>query len=305
MPRRPRAGPRPRARRDRRRARPRRARNCSSAVCRAASERTSDSWVWAAWSSARKTSSLLTRPDLEPRLGGGLQALAALEALARDPHELPLRDHAVEGRRHLHGQPLPRQLELPLLAHAGRAGCCAGRSRSRWARSREEGLGQDEAQVARVRQLGHRQVAVAQGHEGAHRAARPGQPLGGVHEDARVVGVHEVAGREARVPERARGRLADLRPRRPRPRSSGGRSWPRARGRRRPRGRWWGLPGVAPTGTSSAPSGLPQGVADPALSLTWRKLLAFRGFGDRAGAPGPGQARGEEHEEKGGEGAAA
>ncbi len=58
---------------------------------------------------------------LEPRLRGLLERLGALEALARDLEQLPLRDHGVEGRRHLDGRALARERERPLLALEGAA----------------------------------------------------------------------------------------------------------------------------------------------------------------------------------------
>ena len=64
---------------------------------------------------------LAREPDLEARLGGLQQALAALQALPRDGEELPLRDHVVEGARDLDGQALAAELVGALLGLPGPA----------------------------------------------------------------------------------------------------------------------------------------------------------------------------------------
>ena len=218
---------------------------------------------------------------LEPRFRGLAEAVAALEALARHPHELPLGDHAVEGRRDLHGQALAGELELALLPHAAPLAVAEVEVGGVRAETLEDRLGQDHAHVAGVGQLGHREVARAQGGDGAHRASAPGQPLAGVQEDARVVGVDEVARGEARVPVGAGGRLADLRPRH------------RIGGVHEGEVRLEGTgDGALQADGGGAGSGSHRGrFIGPADLAVERKLLGLRGLGGRRrGRSGPGWA---------------
>ena len=59
---------------------------------------------------------LAREPDLEPRLRGLQQRLGALQALARHLEQLALRDHRVEGRRHVDRGALAREQQAALLA---------------------------------------------------------------------------------------------------------------------------------------------------------------------------------------------
>ena len=132
--------------------RPRCLRKRSSSFCSEVSAWSIASWPWAARSSARKTSSLLTRPTSSRAWEAREQRLRALQALAGHAEELALEDNLVEGGRDVDGDALPGQLEGPLLTLAQAPLVAEVVVGGVGAEPAQERLGEAQAEVA-----GHRQ----------------------------------------------------------------------------------------------------------------------------------------------------